>query len=159
MKNLIFVFSFCFTSICYAETITGQVVGVLDGDTITILDTANIQYKIRLSGIDAPEKKQAFGATSKKNLSDMVFTKSVNVSWHKKDRYGRLIGKVLINDIDVNLKQIESGMAWFYKQYQSEQSFNDRIYYARAENAAKGKKIGLWGEINPIAPWEYRKKY
>ena len=145
-----------FTFAVNAETITGQVVGVTDGDTITVLDADKIQHKIRLAGIDAPEKKQAFGNRSKESLSDMVFDKTVNVETEKRDRYGRQIGKVLVNGQDVNLVQVERGMAWFYRQYQREQSPNDRRLYEAAEDAAKAGKRGLWRDTEPVPPWDFR---
>ncbi len=75
----------------------------------------------------------------------------------KNDRYGRLVGKVLVNGGDANLAQIQTGMAWHYKQYQREQSAEDRQTYAAAEDAAKSKKLGLWAENDPVAPWDWRK--
>ncbi len=99
-----------------AETITGLVVGIADGDTITVLDADKVQHKIRLAGIDAPEKKQPFGNRSKESLSALAFDKTVNVETSKRDRYGRQIGKVLVNGRDVNLVQVERGMAWFYRR-------------------------------------------
>ncbi len=140
-----------------AETITGRVVGVADGDTITVLDANKVQHKIRLSGIDAPEKKQAFGNRSKESLSELVFDKTVNVETSKRDRYGRQIGKVLVNGRDVNLVQVERGMAWFYRQYQREQSPNDQRLYEAAEDAAKAEKQGLWRDADPVPPWEFRR--
>ncbi len=139
-----------------AETITGLVVGVSDGDTITVLDADKVQHKIRLAGIDAPEKKQAFGNRSKESLSDLVFDKTVNVETDKRDRYRREIGKVLVNGRDVNLVQVERGMAWFYRQYQREQSPNDRRLYEAAEDAARADKRGLWRDADPMPPWEFR---
>jgi endonuclease YncB( thermonuclease family) len=141
---------------CNAATITGQVVGVADGDTITVLDADKVQHKIRLAGIDAPEKKQAFGNRSKESLSDMVFDKTVNVETEKRDRYGRQIGKVLVNGQDVNLAQVERGMAWFYRQYQREQSPNDRKLYEAAEDAAKAGRRGFWRDSDPVPPWDFR---
>ena len=114
-------------TLCQAATITGQVVGVADGDTITVLDASKSQHKIRLSGIDAPEKAQAFGQRSKQSLSDLVFGKTVQIDTGKTDRYGRELGKVLVDGMDANLAQIKSGMAWHYKAYQSEQSPEDRL--------------------------------
>ena len=140
-----------------AETITGRVVGVADGDTITVLDANKVQHKIRLSGIDAPEKKQAFGNRSKESLSELAFDKTVNVETSKRDRYGRQIGKVLVNGRDVNLVQVERGMAWFYRQYQRDQSPNDRRLYEAAEDAAKAGKRGLWRDADPAPPWEFRR--
>jgi len=139
-----------------AESITGQVVGVADGDTITVLDADKVQHKIRLAGIDAPEKKQAFGSRPKESLTDLVFNKTVDVETGKRDRYRREIGKVLVNGLDVNLVQIERGMAWFYRKYQREQSPNDREQYEAAENAAKDGKKGLWRDTDPVPPWEFR---
>ncbi len=139
-----------------AETITGLVVGVADGDTITVLDADKVQHKIRLSGIDAPEKKQPFGNRSKESLSAMTFDKTVAVETTKRDKYGRQIGKVLVNGRDVNLVQVERGMVWFYRQYQREQSSNDRRLYEAAEDAAKADKRGLWRDADPVPPWEFR---
>jgi len=139
-----------------AETITGLVVGVADGDTITVLDADKLQHKIRLAGIDAPEKKQAFGNRSKESLSALAFDKTVNVETSKRDRHGRQIGKVLVNGQDVNLMQVERGMAWFYRQYQREQSPNDRRLYAKAEDAARADKRGLWRDADPLPPWVFR---
>ena len=140
----------------HAETITGRVVGVADGDTITVLDGGKVQHKIRLSGIDAPEKKQAFGNRSKESLSDLAFDKMVDVETSKRDRYGRQIGKVLVNGRDANMVQLERGMAWFYRKYQGEQSPNDRRLYEAAEDAAKAGKRGLWRDADPIALWDFR---
>ena len=140
-----------------AETITGRVVGVADGDTITVLDANKVRHKIRLAGIDAPEKKQPFGNRSKESLSELAFDKTVNVETTKRDRYGRQIGKVLVNGRDVNLVQVERGMAWFYRQYQREQSPNDRKLYEAAEDAAKAGKRGFWRDADPVPPWEFRR--
>jgi endonuclease YncB( thermonuclease family) len=154
---LLFTFSFYISS-AYGETISGRVVGVADGDTITVLDSTNTQHKIRLSGIDAPEKKQAFGAVSKKSLSDLIYDKEVQVEWHKQDRYGRIVGKVSINGVDVNLEQIKLGMSWFYKKYQNELVLDDRLAYLHAQETAETRKIGLWIDKQPIAPWDFRKQ-
>lgn len=139
-----------------AYDINGRVVDVTDGDTVTVLDIANIQHKIRLSGIDAPEKKQAFGQRSKQSLSDLVFNKAVQVEATKKDRYGRELGKILVNGVDANLEQVKRGFAWHYKVYQREQSANDRSLYDLAENEARAAKLGLWGDVEPMPPWEFR---
>jgi endonuclease YncB( thermonuclease family) len=141
-----------------AETITGRVVGVADGDTITVLDADKMQHKIRLAGIDAPEKKQPFGNRSKASLSELAFDKTVDVETSKRDRYGRQIGKVLVNGRDVNLVQVERGIAWFYRQYQREQSPNDRRLYEAAEDAARADKRGLWRDADPVPPWDWRKR-
>ena len=143
--------------IVFADTISGRVVGVADGDTITVLDSTNSQYKIRLAGIDAPEKKQAFGNVSKKSLSDMVYGQYVDIDWHKQDQYGRIVGKVLVNGVDVNLEQVHRGMAWFYRKYQKELVVEDRLAYHQAEEYAQNNAIGLWLDAEVIAPWDFRK--
>lgn len=141
-----------------ADELNGRVVGVTDGDTITLLDQTNTQYKVRLSGIDSPEKKQAYGQAAKKSLSDLVYGKTVVVDWHKEDRYGRIVGKVLYGGQDMNLEQIKRGFAWFYRKYQNELILNDRLMYLSAEQEAQRSGFGLWGDEQPIPPWEFRKK-
>ncbi len=157
MKKALVCLLLALACTAYAETITGRVVGVADGDTITVLDANKVQHKIRLAGIDAPEKKQAFGNRSKESLSELAFNKTVNVETGKRDRYGRQIGKVLVDGRDVNLVQVERGMAWFYRLYQREQSPNDRRLYEAAEDAAKAGKRGLWRDAAPVPPWEFRR--
>jgi endonuclease YncB( thermonuclease family) len=103
-----------------------MVVGVYDGDSITVLDGHNMEHKIRMMGIDAPEKGQPFANDSKKSLSDLVYGKPVVVDFNKRDRYRRVIGKVILNREDVNLEQVKQGMAWHYKQYQNEQELDDQ---------------------------------
>lgn len=146
-----------FNTSVHGETLHGRVIGVADGDTITILDNSNTQFKIRLAGIDAPEKKQDFGNVSKRSLSEMVFNQQVTIEWKKTDRYGRMVGKVVRNGKDVNLEQVKLGMAWFYRKYQNELVFDDRINYLHAEENAMSKQVGLWLHKDPIAPWDFRK--
>src|SRR2546421_10842584 len=99
------------------QVLTGRVVRVADGDTVTILDSTNTQHRIRLQGIDAPESHQAFGAQSKQSLSQMIFDKNVSAEYEKTDRYGRIVGKILLDGTDISLDQIRAGMAWHYKDY------------------------------------------
>ena len=139
-----------------ADTLTGRVVRIADGDTVTVLDTSNKQFKIRLMGIDAPEKKQAFGSKSKQALSALVFNKQVSVEYSKKDRYGRTLGKIFVDGVDANLEQVKTGMAWHYKKYQNEQSVEDRSLYAQAEEQARAAKSGLWADTTPTPPWDWR---
>ena len=141
-----------------AKVIHGRVVGVSDGDSVTVLDAQKTQYKIRLAGIDAPERAQAYGQKAKESLSDLVFGKQVDVEWSKQDRYGRTIGKILLAGVDINLEQIKRGMAWHYKQYQNEQSPEDRVAYAQSESQARDKKLGLWRDPAPIEPAVFRQK-
>jgi len=141
----------------HAEMLTGRVVHVTDGDTIVVLDAEKVQHKIRLQGIDAPERHQAYGTKSKDHLSDLLAGKTVVVEYSKYDRYGRIIGIVMVSSEDVNLEQVEAGMAWHYKKYQREQSPSDRIKYSDAELEARRQKIGLWRDPNPVPPWDYRR--
>jgi endonuclease YncB( thermonuclease family) len=124
-------------------TITGRVVNH-DGDTITVLDSANKQHKIRLSGIDAPELGQAYGRASRDNLAEHVAGKAVSIEWNKQDKYGRVVGKVLLDGYDQCLEQVRSGFAWHYKKYEKEQTPEDRLSYTDAEQAVKQAKSGLW---------------
>jgi endonuclease YncB( thermonuclease family) len=141
-----------------AATLQGKVVSVADGDTLTVLDDNKTQHKIRLKGIDAPEKAQAFGQKSKQSLNQLAHSKMVTVEFEKKDKYGRTVGKVLLNGTDVCLEQIKLGMAWHYKQYQSEQSKEDHDTYAQAEQTARAQVVGLWKDKSPTPPWEFRKQ-
>ncbi len=141
-----------------AETLKGKVISISDGDTITLLDSTQQQHKVRLSGIDAPEKNQAFGHASKKSLSDMVYDQNIVVLWEKRDRYQRILGKVLREDQDVCLEQIKRGMAWHYKKYEREQPIGDRTKYAQAEKNARVARLGLWADESPVEPSHFRRK-
>jgi endonuclease YncB( thermonuclease family) len=141
-----------------SQTLNGRVVRVADGDTVTVLDATNTQHRIRLEGIDAPESHQAFGAQSKQSLSEMVFGKDVSVVVRKTDQYGRLVGKILLEGKDINLEQVKAGLAWHYKEYQREQTPEDRELYARAEDEARAARRGLWQESDPVEPSAFRKE-
>lgn len=141
----------------WADTLNGRVVGIADGDTITVLDATHQQHRIRLKGIDAPESKQAFGNVAKRELSDLVFGKAVDVRYYKEDRYGRLLGIVFFGGQDVNLAMISRGLAWHYKHYQRDQAPLDRERYAFAEDQARQAGIGLWRDPNPTPPWDFRR--
>lgn len=134
-----------------------KVVKVTDGDTVHVLDQSKERHKIRLGGIDAPERKQAFGRKSTQNLADMIAGAMIEVKYDKRDRYGRIVGKLLKDGQDINLQQVKDGYAWHYKKYQNEQSTLDRTLYSSAETTARKKRIGLWS-VPAIAPWEYRRK-
>lgn len=135
----------------------GKVVRVVDGDTIYILDGALSQYKVRLAGIDAPERNQPYGLASRKHLASLVAGKTVTVEYTKHDQYGRIVGTVWISGIDACLEQIKAGLAWHYKKFQNEQEREERTLYAQAENEARAEHIGLWQERNPKPPWEFRR--
>lgn len=139
-----------------AAEIFGKVVSVHDGDTLTVLSANLEQYKIRLSGIDAPELKQPYGSASRKHLAALVAGKDVAVIWNAKDKYKRVLGKVLIDNVDANLRQVDGGMAWHYVKYVATQTTKDRQLYAAAEIAARAEHKGLWMEATPTAPWDWR---
>ena len=158
--RLIAPFFFVFLSIpASADTLTGKVVKITDGDTLYVRDANYQQHKIRLAGIDAPERKQAYGLASRKHLASIVAGKQVTVEYRKRDRYGRVVGKVLLDGIDVCLEQVKAEFAWHYKKYQHEQSAEDRELYAEAEHQARTGGLGLWRENNPNPPWQHRRLY
>jgi endonuclease YncB( thermonuclease family) len=158
--KLLFLGTIVAWAICFgiaAGTMTARVVGVTDGDTITVLAPGNVQYRIRLAGIDAPEHNQAFGTRSKQNLSRLVFGKAVMLDCGKEESYGRLVCKVLLRDgEDACLDQVKAGMAWQYKQFENEQTPADRAAYAAAEDGAREAHTGLWADAHPIVPWDFR---
>ena len=145
-------------ALALAGTLTGRVIRVTDGDTLVILDANKAQHKIRLQGIDAPERGQAYGKKSKEHLSDHVAGRFVIVEYNKRDRYERFVGTVLLGGRDMNLGQIAAGLAWHYKKYQGEQTSSDRILYSDAEREARMAGRGLWRDSGPVPPWEYRKE-
>ncbi len=93
----------------------GRVVKVTDGDTIETLDSARHRERVRLSGIDAPERTQAYGTKAKQRLTDLVRGRRVTVDWDKRDRYGRILGKVTVEGRDVGLAMVREGYAWWYR--------------------------------------------
>ncbi len=134
-----------------------RVVGISDGDTITVLTKDKEQVRVRLAGIDAPESAQAFGERAKQKLSDLVFGKTVTILFDKQDRYGRTLGKVLLGEGDMNMQMLLAGLAWHYKEYASEQPEADRDMYGMAEAEARESRLGLWTDANPIAPSVWRR--
>lgn len=134
-----------------ALTIQGKVVHIADGDTLTILIAGKEQVKIRLAGIDTPEKAQPFGNKAKQALAALAFQQYVTVDVETKDRYGRTVGKVIVNGIEVNAELVRQGMAWVYRKYTNDQ----KLYALEAE--AKQAKRGLWATEHPIEPWLWRK--
>jgi endonuclease YncB( thermonuclease family) len=129
-----------------------RVVGIADGDTLTALGADNQLVKCRLYGIDAPEKKQAFGQASKLSLSQLAFGRSAHIDITGRDRYGRAICKVAVGGIDVNKEQITRGMAWMYRQYARD------ISYSAAEQGAQARRVGIWRDAEPVPPWDFRRK-
>jgi endonuclease YncB( thermonuclease family) len=135
---------------------TGKVVHIADGDTLTVLDRDNEQRKVRLHGIDAPEKGQAFGTKAKEALAEKVHERDVRVVWKEKDQYGRIVGDVWLPDRagerNVNIEMVRDGYAWWYRRYAPRSKSLEA-----AETEARRDHRGLWRDANPEPPWEYRK--
>lgn len=132
-----------------AQVIEGRVVAIVDGDTLTVLVDRQ-QIRVRLAGIDAPEKTQAFGQRSKQSLSDLCFGKQAQLDDKGRDRYRRTIGRIRCDGIDANAEQIWRGMAQVYDRY-----VTDRSLY-QLQDEARAAKRGLWSDPNPIPPWQWR---
>jgi endonuclease YncB( thermonuclease family) len=128
-----------------------RVVGVHDGDTVTCLDESNQQQKVRLAEIDAPEIGQDYGKVSREVLAEMVFGKTVEVTEDGKDRYGRWIGHLSSNGMDVNRQMVATGNAWHYGDYSRDTSL------AALQSQAQSQRLGLWAQPSPVAPWDFRK--
>lgn len=143
----------CLLTVLTSSEPSYHVVGVHDGDTITVLDHHKQTMKVRLAGIDAPELKQAFGNQSKQALSERVFNQDVHLKIvTAKDKWGRTVAIIMFKGRNINLEMIQIGMAWHYKSYSKSAAFAD------AEKHARDHKIGLWADKHPIPPWEYRDK-
>ena len=163
LKRLLIIILFSISTYTYGD-FNAQVVRIVDGDTIQVIDSNGIKFKIRLLGIDTPELKQRFGYESSLSLKKIIDGKSVIIiSKTEKNkpytlgRYKRIIGKIILNGKDINLEMVQKGMAWHYKKYIKSQNVEDRQSYNNAEQDARLNKIGLWSDVNPVAPWEWRK--
>lgn len=129
--------------------ISGKVISIHDGDTITILQNKQ-QIKVRLFGIDAPELKQPYGKKSKQFLANLIAGEVVEVEENGKDRYKRTIGTIYLNGADINAQMVENGYAWAYRKFSKK--------YTPQESKAKKQGLGLWRDKEPIPPWEWRKR-
>lgn len=127
-----------------------RVVGVSDGDTLTVLQERR-PVKIRLAFVDSPESRQDFGKRAKQSLSDMCYRKDALLKIISTDRYGRTVALVSCAGINVNRAQVERGLAWVYKQYNKDPSL------PALQAAALAKRRGLWAQSNPVAPWDFRR--
>lgn len=151
-----------------ADTLAGRVSDISDGATLTVVAQNKARHKVHLFAIDAPESRQPYGKESKQHLSDLVLGKEVRVEWRKQDRYGRIVGKLILQTppcatcpktLDAGLAQLEAGLAWWDRESRREQSLSDQGYYEYAEFDAKTRRIGLWQDAAPVPPWEWRKKH
>jgi len=140
-----------FTLSAQAETLEGKVIKIADGDTLTLLTSSNQQVKVRLAGIDTPERKQPFGNRAKQALSNLAFQKQALVEVETTDRYGRTVGAVFVGSQNLNAESVRQGMAWVYRKYNKDMAFYE------LESRAKKERLGLWLQENPIPPWEWRR--
>lgn len=137
----------------YGAEILGRVVGVSDGDTITVLDEMDKgRFRVRLFGVDAPEKRQAYGNKAKNYLSSLIFGKRVSVRFASVDRYGRIVGRIYLEKKDICLAMIAAGFAWHYIH------FDKSPAYAAAEKKARAGRLGLWSDRSPVPPWDFRRQ-
>jgi endonuclease YncB( thermonuclease family) len=150
-----------------AAALEGRVVHVAVGDTLTVLDDQNRQHKVRLAGIDAPERGQPFGKRAATELASLAKNKRVIVDWTKTDRYRRIIGVVWVAPydcsickptLDVGLAMIGDGYAWHYRAYEREQTVDDRRDYRQAEAGARARMAGLWTDTVATPPWDWRRE-
>ncbi|HEY0899155.1 MAG TPA: thermonuclease family protein [Sphingobacteriaceae bacterium] len=145
-------FLFLYVAATCQTILTGVVVGIADGDTFTLLTPAKREVKVRLHGIDCPEKNQDFGSRAKQYTSNLIFKKTVRVQVKNKDRYGRTIALVVIPGGRIlNEELLKAGMAWHYKKYDQSRK------WTALENTARARRVGLWSLKNPVAPWAFRK--
>ncbi len=152
LRPLVVALLLCCSFILCAESITGRVIRVSDGDTITISVGSNRKtHRVRLAGIDTPETKQPYGAEARRQLNVLINSKIVTVEFEERDIYQRIVGKVIYQGRDINLEMLMCGLAWHYKQYSKDPK------YAEAEKRARQAKLGLWRDPAPIPPWQFRK--
>ena len=152
MTKVVFLVAIVSTGVAAAkphDTVTGKVVAITDGDTLTVLDDARIQHRIRLAGIDAPERKQAFGNKARQALGDIVFGRVVRVEVVDVDRYKREVGRIFLGNRFINMEMVQNGFAWRYAQYDKGGEFSV------AEGDARLHRRGLWAERHPVPPWEF----
>lgn len=145
-------------STAHAETFTGRVTGIADGDSLILADTQNRQRHIRLAGIDAPEIRQAFGQNSKTALSAMALGRPARAECRRRDRQGNDWCVVTIAGQDVGLALVGDGAAWWDRHNSGRQGTQERNEYQRVEFLAKMQRRGLWNSKNPTPPWEWRRK-
>jgi len=150
---ILLVAFFLLSPVAFAADFTGRVVSVLDGDTIEILHTTRAE-RIRLNGIDCPERGQAYGNRAKQAASALVFGKDVTLQTYGKDKYGRTIADVHLPDgTNVNHQLVKEGWCWWYRKYAP-----GNVVLEELEQRARGAGLGLWADAHPVPPWEWRKR-
>jgi len=129
----------------------GKIVSVADGDTVTLLTDNNERVKVRLLGIDAPEKGQDYGAKSRQHLNDLCYQKYVSVHYKEKDQYDRILGVLYVDKLNVNEEMVRQGLAWYYSHFVTDHRLDS------LEQLARKEKLNIWSMKNPISPYEFRK--
>ena len=138
------------SALCSAQSFRVKVVDISDGDTFTAINRDNLRLRFRIAGIDAPERRQPFSNVAKRALSDMIHGKTVVVDVIKTDGWGRHVARVSTQAIDdVGARMVEMGLAWSYTEFDTA--------YTPLEADARQKGIGLWKDLAPTPPWEWRK--
>ena len=157
-KSLLGVLFLAAATLATAAELRGvMVVGVTDGVTITVRDGKQ-NYKVRLAGIDTPEKGQPFAKRAHQNLSNLAHEKQAIVDCYKTDQYKRKVCRVWVGGNDIALAQLQAGLAWHFKRFENDQTQRERVAYAQAQDEARLRKWGLWHDKEPVPPWEFRKK-
>lgn len=148
-------FAFCLLFLLPALALAwqGKAVSIADGDTITVLRNGNEQVKIRVYGIDTPERSQAFGRRAKQFTASMVGNKVVEIEAIDQDRYGRTVGRVFVGGRELSEELVRAGMAWVYTKYCA---IPDCSMWVQAEAEARASGVGLWSDPSAAPPWEYR---
>ena len=156
--SLWFIF-FSLNGFTYSSTENGNIIKIIDGDTVHFLKEGDTKYKkIRLVGIDAPELKQEFGKESRQCLVELIENKPIQLVKFGQDRYQRILAKIKIDQVDINLAMIRKGCAWFYRQYQESLNEDDQKFYDQAEQMAQRQFLGLFKNVKALPPWVWRKK-
>lgn len=143
------------------QPIQGRSTEVQDGDTFVLLDDAGRALRIRVAGIDAPEKSQPYADRSRQHLRELLQDKRIRLAPIKQDVYGRTVARVYIpagdaDERDAALDQLQAGLAWHFKRYKSDQKKDEFVRYAQAEREARAAAVGLWQDPRPEAPWDFR---
>ncbi|MCP3888510.1 MAG: nuclease [Desulfobulbaceae bacterium] len=154
MRLIFLIFFLLIHSVSHSQNLVGKVISVADGDTITILDNKYLQTKIRLYGIDTPEKGQPFGKAAKRFTSKLTYKKKATIKRYDTDKYGRTVGVVFVDGINVNAEILKAGFAWQYRKYCKASFCEDWILL---EKEARKSQVGLWKGVAPVSPWKWRK--
>jgi endonuclease YncB( thermonuclease family) len=152
LRALLAAFTLLAAQVAAAADLRGRVIGITDGDTLTLLTERRQQVRIRLAEIDTPERGQPYATRARQSLAELAFGKTVRVAVRDTDRYGRTAGRVYAGSLDVNAAMVRRGAAWVYRRY------SDDPALLRLERTARAERRGLWGlpQAERVPPWEWR---